>query len=145
MELLVCLDFSETAQRVFDVGTDLALRLGANLVLLHVAAPEPDFVGYDVGPQTIRDDRKQALRREQQELETWCEAARSKGLSVRTVMVEGTTHTAILEHAAAAQWIVMGSHGRSALMDMLVGSTTQAVLRHSPVPVLVVPPRLART
>jgi nucleotide-binding universal stress UspA family protein len=64
------------------------------------------------------------------------------GLKVSVTQVTGAPVLNILEQAAKrrAAYIVMGSHGHSALYDLLAGSTTTGVLRRSPCPVLVVPP-----
>jgi len=47
--ILVAIDFSPISQTVLDAAAKLARSLGSKLWVLHVAAPEPDFVGYDPG------------------------------------------------------------------------------------------------
>jgi nucleotide-binding universal stress UspA family protein len=62
-------------------------------------------------------------------------------LEVECQQVTGQAVSVILARAAAlkADYIVLGSHGHGAVFDLLVGSTTQGVLRKAPCPVLVVP------
>ncbi len=52
-DVLVCVDFSAASAEVVDAGARLARALGTGMHLLHVAAPEPDLVGYDTpgGPR----------------------------------------------------------------------------------------------
>lgn len=73
------------------------------------------------------------------------EVARSlatRGLEVRTLVVEGEPAEAIRDAAAesGADLIVMGSHGHSQVRHFLLGSVTEAVIRGSGIPVLVVRP-----
>ena len=52
--ILVPVDFSDTTAPVLAEAQVLAKALGGDLVLLKVAEPEPDFVGFEPGPQTVR-------------------------------------------------------------------------------------------
>lgn len=65
------------------------------------------------------------------------ERARESGVDVETAVVRGTPYRAIVDRAADADLVVMGSHGRRGLERYLLGSTTARVLRLSPAPVLV--------
>ena len=58
--ILAAIDFSPISDRVLALASELAEKTGASLVVLHAAAPDPDFVGYEVGPQYVRDDRAEA-------------------------------------------------------------------------------------
>jgi nucleotide-binding universal stress UspA family protein len=63
-------------------------------------------------------------------------------LPVETVLLTGTPAQLILAQAEVEQadYIIMGSHGHTALYDLLVGSTTHQVLRKARCPVVIVPP-----
>ncbi|QCC48759.1 universal stress protein [Halobellus limi] len=67
------------------------------------------------------------------------ERARESGVDVETAVVRGAPYQSILDRvdAVGADLVVMGSHGRRGLERYLLGSTTERVLRLSPVPVLV--------
>lgn len=66
--------------------------------------------------------------------------AESSGISTRTFVQEGESYRAIIKLATEgnADMIVMGSHGRTGLKRLLMGSVTEKVIGHAPCPVLVV-------
>jgi len=140
--ILAAIDFSPLAKRVIDVAARLAERTGAPLVVLHAAAPEPDFVGYEVGPQHVRDQRAGELRKEHHELAGIGEALRARGLDVKVQLHAGPTVETILESAerADAELIVVGAHRHGRAHRLLLGSVSEGLLRRAPCPVLVVPP-----
>ena len=70
---------------------------------------------------------------------------KGQGLDVAGMLVEGDPVDQILRESRrlAASLIVVGSHGRRGLLDLLMGSVSTGVLRRAPCPVLVVPTRTA--
>jgi len=146
-EILVALDLSEHSEAVLSTATELAGRLGARLTILHVAAPDPDFVGFEAGPQTTRDTRAHALRDEHRRIQEWAEQRRARGLEVRALLIQEPTVEGILGEAArsGADLIVVGSHSRGVLARALLGSVSQGVLREASCPVLVVPRKPAES
>jgi nucleotide-binding universal stress UspA family protein len=142
MSILACLDLSPISSRVAQEAVKLAKDLDVELVLLPVGAPEPDFIGYDVGPDSVRDAVASDLRREHRELDEWRQGAESAGVRARALMVQGPTLEKLLSQTErlAPRFLVVGSHGHSTIRDLIAGSSIQGLLRHSPVPVVVVPP-----
>ncbi len=143
--ILLPLDFSEAASQILAKAQEMAQSLGAKLWILHVAAPNPAFVGYEAGPQTVRDQRAETLKNEHKQLQDWASETSAKGIDSEALLVQGETGATIIEEAQklAAEMIIIGSHGHGALYNMLVGSTCQTVLKASEIPVLVVPIRSA--
>lgn len=141
--ILTAIDFSEITDDVLAHATKLAESLGAELVVLHAAAPEPDFVGYDAGPQHVRDNRAHTLRDEHKQLETIGATLRDRGITAHVRMHAGPTVETILAEAAerGAAFIVIGAHRRSRAAKLLLGSVSEGVLRKADCPVVVVPPR----
>ena len=139
--LLVCIDFSETTGVVIDTAIQVASAFKSKVFLLHVAAPEPDFVSYDAGPQTERDSVAGRLREDHRRLQALEARFSDQGLGVTAMFVQGPTVEKILQEVdrVNADWVVMGSHGHSAVYEVLVGSVAEAVVRKAACPVLVVP------
>ena len=143
MELLVAIDFSDSTESILETVKVIAKSSGSKIWLIHVAAPEPDFVGYSVGPQTERDVVAKGFHEEHKMLQQYAKGLREEGFECVALLVQGETVKTILHEAdkLSVEMIILGTHGKSAVMKMLVGSTSEGLLRHSPVPVLIVPTR----
>ena len=66
--IFVPLDLKADCQAVVEHATAIAQAFGSTLWLEHVAAPDPEFAGYEAGPQYIRDMRADELREEHHKL-----------------------------------------------------------------------------
>ena len=141
MSLLVAVDLSESSRTVIDHARSLAAAYPGKIWLVHVAPPEPDFVGYRVGPQSVRDGLAQHVHKDHRQLQHWAEDLRSSGLDCTALLVQGPLASTILSEANRldVQVIVVGSHGQGAVHRLFVGSTSEAILRAATVPVFVVP------
>lgn len=141
MNIVAAVDFSPLTDTVLAEASAQARSRQAHLWLLHVAMPEPDFVGYGPGPQSERDAVAQHLREEHRQLQTLADRLRDDGLEVTALLIQGPSAETILAEADRldAALIVLGSHGRGALANLLVGSVCQGVLHKARCPLLVVP------
>lgn len=137
--IVVPTDFSEASEHALSTALDLAERLGAEVELLTIV-PKSDPL-FPRNP----DNRKAAERIAREEAEDAQAAldalARQHEGSALTHVAHGTPHQAIVEYAeeCGARLIVMGSTGHGLAERVLLGSTTERVLRQSRCPVLVVP------
>ena len=140
-QILAALDLSSAADEVIRHAESLTRAMGARLTLLHVAAPHPDFVGYQVGPQSVRDARARELKSEHDRLQSYASDLQRRGLDAHAILVEGPTVETILAEVdrRGADLIVMGSHGHGMLYDAIVGSVSAGVMRAATRPVLIVP------
>jgi nucleotide-binding universal stress UspA family protein len=147
--VVVGLDFSDPTEDLVAEGLTLARATGAALVLLHAAAEEPAFVGYDTQDfeRHTRDARADQLTDEHGRLRRLAErlATDAPDVEVRPLLAMGPTAATLMRVAedVHATHLVVGTHGRGKLHHMLVGSVAEELLRHSPVPVVVVPVRRA--
>ncbi|MCU0319787.1 MAG: universal stress protein [Flavobacteriales bacterium] len=139
--ILVALDMSGADERVVQHALPIAKAFGAHLSLLHVAAPEPDFVGFEVGPQYVRDHRADALRSEHRHIQALAAMTQAQGVETLGRLVQGPTVETLLAEAAElpADLIVVGSHGHGTFYKAFVGSVSDELLRSGRFPILVVP------
>lgn len=139
--ILVPVDFSDVTSTVVSAAAALAQPFNSKIVLLHVSEPEPDFVGFEPGPQAVRASVARDFRAEHQKLEELKQSLGSSGSAVTALHIQGPMVEKILQEAEqhGAGLIVMGSHGHGAFYNLLVGSVTSGVLKGATCPVLVVP------
>jgi nucleotide-binding universal stress UspA family protein len=157
--ILVPIDFSDVTPPMIDVARQLAKTLGAEIRLIHVkeltAGATPGTLGYGLAgmpelapmsgvpvpgfqpmPETIAEDEDQKSK-----LVGWQEEIAQDGIKVSLHEPSGAVAEEILNQADEfdADLIVMGTHGHGAMYNLLVGSGTKGVLKHSTRPVLLVP------
>jgi nucleotide-binding universal stress UspA family protein len=143
VKLLVALDLGDRSAAVLEKARQIAATTSAAVWLLHVAEPDPDFVGWEAGPQSVRDGVAESFRKEHQKIQEMADDLRADAVDATALLVQGPTVETILEQASklGVDMIAMGSHGRSAVHQLLVGSVSEGVLREAKCPVLIVPCR----
>ncbi|MBU1188134.1 MAG: universal stress protein [Gammaproteobacteria bacterium] len=143
MNLLVAVDLSPASKLVITAVQRVAEVTGAHVYVVHVAEPEPDFMGFEAGPEVVRDQLAAEYRQQHQAVQALAEGLREHGIKATALLIRGPTAAATIREAERldAELIVVGSHGRSAIYDVLVGSYSADILRKSRIPVLVVPTR----
>jgi len=145
MNVLIAVDFSEVTRAVLEAATTFVARpdgVQRHFYLIHVAEPDPSFVGWEAGPEVVRDQVAAEFHREHQELAKLAETLRGHGAEVVTpLLVQGPIVETILHQSRKleARLLVVGSHGHGKTFDVLVGSVSAALIRRSTTPVLVVP------
>ena len=141
MKLLVCVDLSESTEIIVKKIEETAKALSAKVWLLHNAVPEPDFVEFKVDPQAARESLAKKFHAEHCQIQELANRLRKAGLDTTALLVHGATVETILKEASEldVDMIVVGSHGRGAMYQLLVGSVSEGILHNSRCPILVVP------
>ncbi len=146
-KILVPVDGSEIAEctlahaRVIAQGCQVP-----EVVLLRVV--EPLFpAASELGEDWLRSAQEKAQAEAKDYLSKQADSLRKDGISVETVMVSGKAADEILDYASKNQvdLIIMCTHGRSGIYRWAIGSVSDRVLRHTRVPVLLVPPAGSRS
>lgn len=139
--LVVGTDFSVCAARALSYAVQIAGLAGARVHLVHVLM-EP-VQALDVAaalPYPDNQVRKEWEEASRGKLAREVKAAEKRGVTTTSEIRWGRPSDTLVETAVRlkASMIVVGTHGRSALEKLLIGSTAERVLRLSPVPVLTV-------
>jgi nucleotide-binding universal stress UspA family protein len=132
-------DFEAPSRAALGQAIDLARRLDAELTLLHVAVPPPDVVGAPLGAEF--EAREAVPRLEEETLERWrVEAEQRAGRPVRSRRGRGHPAAELLRllREGPCDVLVVGTHGRSGVPRLVLGSVAERVARDAPCPVLVV-------
>ncbi len=141
-KILVATDFSPQAQAASDAAADLALLCGGSLILLHVI-PLSTYVDFaeGLGQSASWDSDVQATVTAKAKASLGREAERlgKRGVKVTVLTTDGPPQLQVAETAAreGVDLVVVGSHGRTGLKHVLVGSVAEGVVRHCRCPVLV--------
>ncbi|MFA5944324.1 MAG: universal stress protein [Candidatus Thermoplasmatota archaeon] len=140
--IVIGTDFSEGSRRAVQAISFLARGAPARLRLVHSFPPgKPKLSGAEL--RRVKSAIARAETKEAAKLSTLAERLRRHGFLVETVAVEGKAAQTLLSQArrVKAGLIAVGTSGRRGVGAVFLGSVAQAVLRDSPVPVMVLPGR----
>lgn len=141
--ILVGVDFSPFGEAAFDAAIKLAKDLNAGLLLVHafqrgfIEPDEPSLMAASIPDLEGVEEENDAV-----EMSTeWASRARGQGVQVQVETARGPPAGVIADAAKRhdAAMIVIGTHGRSGLSRLVLGSVAEAIVRHADRPVLVVP------
>lgn len=139
MKILLAIDDSEFSQRAAETLTTQFRPDGTEVRIIHVVEP------FSVSPPPQMDARyypelNDQIKESQDLVDRVAQTISEAGFQVSVMVEKGDTRSAIVDQAAAwpADLILLGSHGRKGLNRFLLGSVSEAVVRHAPCSVEVV-------
>ncbi|MCG2793001.1 MAG: universal stress protein [Weeksellaceae bacterium] len=140
-KIILPVDFSDNSYKLVDYAISFAKEIQASILLIHVAATDIGFVIGDMGFQYFPEVEENEMKYELKELHKIQEKVIAEGVECSHILKQGLPSDTILEFAneKSADYIVVGSHGRSGFYDVLIGSLTKEITKKSTIPVLVVP------
>ena len=135
--IILAIDFIEDRKILIAYAIEIAKALNAKVWVLHIAAPEPFFVGYDVGPESERKFRANQLRNEHRTIQA---NIRSKDIQSEALLIQGSTVETLVKHAVRlkAELIIIGFQ-KKGFFSKIFGDITIEVLRKSKIPLLSIP------
>lgn len=139
--IVLPVDFSDTTNVLLDGAVNFAKEVMGKICLIHVAPADIGFAIGDMGFQYFPEIEKSEISQELSELNEIQKKIEAKGVACEHILKQGVSADIILEYAKEknASYIVMGSHGRSGIYDVFVGSLTKDITKNSHIPVLVIP------
>ena len=149
-KVLIALDYNPTAEKIAETGYALAQATSAEVILMHVVAepnyystldysPLMGYTGFSSPEMMLLVDDTEIKKASQDFLE---QSKKHLGdETITTLLGEGDCAEAILEAATtlSVDIIVMGTHSRRGLDKILMGSIAEKVLRHSDIPLFIIP------
>lgn len=139
--ILVAVDLKSSDSALLKQASSFAEKFGSKTWIVHVTAPDSEFIGYGMGPQYIRDFRADELRSEHRQLQSYADQLENNSLSAEGLLIQGSTEE-MLEmeiEKLHIDMLIIGNHKHSFLHDMFVGHTANRVIRDISIPVLIVP------
>ena len=139
--ILVTIDFNANEKLLIDKAFQMAQAFNSKLWLMHVAAPNPDFIGYEAGPQSVRDSRASELRKEHQLIQEYSARLKEKGIDSVSLLEQGETIETIIEESKKLNidLIIAGHHEHGFFYNAFTGSISAQIIKKSKIPVLIVP------
>lgn len=133
--ILLATDLSAASEGATDQALQLARDLRAELLVVSVIDPAPTI---GASPPFARMDQRRASR--EGAAQAIVVKGRRAGVNVHFLVWEGEPGPAIVEAAIAeaADLVVVGTHGRSRVGRLVLGSVSDHVVRHAPCPILIV-------
>lgn len=139
--ILVAVELKTSDQQLVDKATQFAEKFNSKVWLIHIAAPDPDFMGYSVGPVYIRTMRANELRKEHIALQAMAKRIEAKSIEAEALLVQGPTLEMLKKEVDKLKidLLVMGSHKHGFFYETWIGHTSVKAIKEVPIPVLIVP------
>lgn len=139
--IILPIDFSDKTNELIEGAVKFAKQVNGKIYLIHVAPTDIGFAMGDMGYQYFPEVEANEIRQELMQLNTMSQEIASQGIECNHILKQGIAKDIILEYAkdVNADFIVMGSHGRSGFYDVFIGSLTKGLTKSSPIPVVVIP------
>lgn len=149
-KVLIALDYDPTAQKIAEVGFSLGKAMNAEITLLHVITDPVYYSSVEYSPIMGLVGETETFPMQLDNLEELKKVTQDfldkfkhhlGDVNIQTIIAEGSFAEAILKTAKGihADVIVLGSHSKKWLENIVMGSVTGDVLRQSQIPLFIVP------
>ncbi|MET3536483.1 universal stress protein [Chryseobacterium limigenitum] len=141
INIVLPVDFGDKTDQLVDGAVKFAKELNGKIFLIHVAPSDIGFAIGDMGFQYFPEVEANEIREELVQLNKIEQRIIAQNIDCEHLLKQGIAKDIILEYSKEknANYIVMGSHGRSGIYDVFVGSLTKGLTKDSHIPVLVLP------
>lgn len=136
--ILVPIDGSDNSYRALDAALLLSEKLGSNITVIHVMEEVPIT---HIGSEKMLNELLKAYKKENQDILLKCtEIANQKGLTIKTLLLQGNPASAILDYIKKEKFdlVIMGSRGLGKFKELILGSVSSKIVHHSPCAVLLI-------
>ncbi|NTW49519.1 MAG: universal stress protein [Chlorobiales bacterium] len=136
-KILCTTDFSDASKNALRYANEFARSMDATVIILHIVEPRPIATDMSVAYIPIETDLEKAA---EDDLAQLVIDEKYKGVTAKRLVLIGEPAEMILQQAKAldVDLIILGSHGRTGLTRLLMGSVAEAVVRKAPCPVLII-------
>jgi len=141
INIVLPVDFGDKTDQLVEGAVKFAKEVNGKIFLIHVAPTDIGFAIGDMGFQYFPEVEQNEIREELTQLNKIEQRILAHDVPCEHLLKQGLAKDTILEYCKLknANYIVMGSHGRSGIYDVFVGSLTKGLTKDSHIPVLVLP------
>jgi nucleotide-binding universal stress UspA family protein len=136
--ILVPVDGSDNSYRALDAALLFSEKLGSNITAVHVMEQVPIT---HIGSEKLLSEFLEAYKKENQDILSKCsEIATQKGLTLKTLLLQGNPASVILDYSKQEKFdlLIMGSRGMGKFKELILGSVSSKIVHHSPCAVLLI-------
>lgn len=136
--ILVPVDGSDNSYRALDAALLFSEKLGSNITVVHVMEQVPIT---HIGSEKLLSEFLEAYKKENQDILSKCsEIATQKGLTIKTLLLQGNPASVILDYSKQEKFdlLIMGSRGMGKFKELILGSVSSKIVHHSPCAVLLI-------
>ena len=136
--VLVPVDGSDNSYRALDAALHLSEKLGSSITVVNVMEQVPIT---HIGSEKLLSELLEAYKKENQEILSKCSnIATEKGLSIKTLLLQGNPASVILDYSKKEKFdlVIMGSRGMGKFKQLILGSVSSKIVHHSPCAILLI-------
>ena len=136
--ILVPVDGSDNSYRALDAALLFSEKLGSNITVVHVMEQVPIT---HIGSEKLLSEFLEAYKKENQDILSKCsEIATQKGLTIKTLLLQGNPASVILDYSKQEKFdlLIMGSRGLGKFKELILGSVSSKIVHHSTCAVLLI-------
>lgn len=139
--IILPVDFSDATNKLLAGATKFAKEIGGTIHIVHIIPSDVGFAIGEMGFQYFPEVAEIEANEDYKRLTEISEKIKAEDIPCEFILKKGIPKEVILELAKEknADYIVMGSHGRSGIYDIFVGSLTKELTKNSSIPVVVIP------
>lgn len=137
-KILVPVDGSDNSYRALDAALFLSEKLGSNITVIHVMEDVPVLY---IESQKLLSELLENYKKEKQDILSKCsEIATKKGVTIKTVLLQGNPSSIILDFSKKEKYdiVIMGSRGMGKFKEIILGSVSSKIVHHSSCPVMLI-------
>jgi nucleotide-binding universal stress UspA family protein len=140
-QILIAVDLSESSELVIKKGIELAIKMEASVILSSVVPMYVDYLQSQMSMVPTPWDEIYTAQKEAAIKELKLVQDKFPNIPIEIYVEVGNAKDVVIEKAKKEKvdYIVVGTHGRTGFSHVVMGSTAEYIVRHSTMPVMVVP------
>ena len=140
-QILIAVDLSESSELVIKKGIELAIKMEASVILSSVVPMYVDYLQSQMSMVPTPWDEIYTAQKEAAIKELKLVQDKFPNIPMEIYVEVGNAKDVVIEKAKKEKvdYIVVGTHGRTGFSHVVMGSTAEYIVRHSTMPVMVVP------
>lgn len=137
-KILVPVDGSDNSYKALEAALVLSEKLGSNISVVNVMEQVPIT---HIESEKLLNELLEAYKKENQEILSKCsDIAHQKGITIKTVLLQGNPAPAILDYSKKENFdlVIMGSRGMGKFKELILGSVSSKIVHHSPCAIMII-------